>query len=356
MDWRTRLAVMLIAGSAGSAWAQQQRATMGPPVRTGIQGQQLRVTNSPLTRSTPTSPAHGYRYWQPGYGWSGVSLQVEGDGWSLNVNGNLANELAGDRWGTGHTYHGHGNGGCIVVTDANDVLPTLPSWLRDRVHVLHGSDYGWTYDVICFPRWNGNSWVYMPIGYGYGYYPSGYYYRDGGYSVYETSGWGTMSTPSPSNQQQQTLPPPEPPKPIDVARLGVMLGDLPSAEAQYRTHLGENPEDSEALREFGLVMLEQERVDEGFAAIRKAYRDRPELARTPLPLADLGFDGARTRALMSAVSPVANQLKTSSGWFTLAVLLQSQEKPSLAMKMLDRAEPLGLDKPVADAFRATLKR
>ncbi|MCL4219936.1 MAG: tetratricopeptide repeat protein [Phycisphaerales bacterium] len=356
MDWKTRLAVTLIAGLTGTSWAQQQRTTMGPPVRTGIPGQQLRVTNSPLTRSTTTSPMNGYRYWQPGYGWSGVSLQVEGDGWSLNVNGNLANELAYNRWGTGHAHHGYGNGGCMVVPDADDVLPTLPSWLRDRVHVLHGSDYGWTYDVICFPRWNGNSWVYVPIGYGYGYYPSGYYYRDGGFSVYETSGWGTMSSPSSGQQQQQTLPPPEPPRPIDIARLGVVLGDLQSAEAQYRIHLRENPGDSEALREFGLVMLEQGRVDEGFAAIRKAYRDRPELARAPLPLADLGFDGARTRALMGTVSPAANQLKTSSGWFTLATLLQAQDKGAQALKMIERAAEQGLEQPVADTFRSVLKR
>ncbi len=353
MDRRTRLAVILIAGLAGSAWAQQQRTTMGPPVRTGIQGQQLRSTNSPLTRSTPGSPVHGYRQWTPGYGWSGVSLQAEGNGWSLNVNGNLANELAGNRWGTSH---GQGNGGCIVVPDADEVLPTMPSWLRDRVHVLHGSDYGWDYDIICCPRWNGNNWVFVPVGFGFGSRTSGYYYHDGGYSVNETSGWGTINDPSGSQQQQQTLPPPEPPTPLDIARLGVVIGDLPSAEAQYRIHLGENPEDAEALREFGLVMLEQERVDEGFAAIRKAYRDKPDLAGSPLPLAGLGFDGARTRALMGIVSPVANQLKTSSGWFTLAVLLQAQEKNGLAMKMLDRASAQGLEQPVADAFRATLKR
>lgn len=354
MDWRTRLAVTLVAGLAGSAWAQQQRTTMGPPVRTGLQGQQLRVTNSPLSRSTPTSPVHGYRYWSPGYGWSGTSLQVEGDGWSFNVNGNLASELAGSRWG-GHSHHALGNGGCIVVPDADTVLPNLPSWIRDRAHVLHGSDYGWGYDVICLPRWNGQSWVYVPIGYGYGYGASGYYYRDGGYSVNETAGWGTMNSPS-GGQQQQTLPPPEPPKTIDIARLGVVLGDLPSAEAQYRMHLGENPQDSEALREFGLVMLEQERVDEGFAAIRKAYRDRPELARTPLPLGELGFDGARTRALMGIVSPEANELKSSSGWLTLAVLLQSQEKSGLALRMVERAAERGLEPPVADAFRSALKR
>lgn len=355
MEWTSRLAVTLVAGLVGSAWAQQQRSTMGPPVRTGIQGQQLRVTNSPLTRSALTSPNYGYRHWTPGYGWSGVSLQVQGDGWSLNVNGNLANELAGNHWG-GHAYHGHGNGGCIVVPDADTVLPDLPGWVRDRAHVLHGSDYGWNYDIICFPRWNGRSWVYVPIGRGYGYYPSGYYYRDGGYSVAETNGWGTLGSPSSTQQQQQTLPPPEPPKAIDIARLGVVLGDLRSAEAQYRVHLGENPEDSEALREFGLVMLEQGRAVEGFSAIRKAYRDRPDLTRTPLPLQDLGFDGPRTRALMGLVSPEANALKSSSGWLTLAVLLQAQEKPPLALKMVERAAELGLEQPVADAFRTALRR
>lgn len=363
MRGRSLIAVVAVLGIAAGAGAQQQRTSTGQHVRTGLPGQQRTTTGQTLRPQQGAYPSGGNRYYYPGYGWSGTSLHIDGNGWELHLNGNLANQLASYSWGTGQGHwgsYGSGEAGCVAVLNADVFLSDLPNWLRDRAQVLRGSDYGWDYDIVCFPRWNGNSWVYVPLGYGYGWYPSGYTYRDGRIYMNETVGWGTLGNQSTSGQQQQqaqaVAAPVEPPKPIDVARIGLVVGDLQSAETQYRIHLKENPEDSEALREYGLVMLESDRADEGFAAIRKAYRDKPELAETPLELGALGFDGNRTRQLMGIVSPEANQLKTASAWLTLSVMLQAQEKNGLAQKFLKKAEGEGLDKPIVDALQAKLSR
>lgn len=360
MQSRYLFAIGVLAGMAAAAGAQQQRSTMGPPVRTGLPGFSKTVPNQ-----RNILPSQGVDYgdyhlnsgwgWY-GPGWSYTGINVNGNGWSLYTNNGLANQLAGNQYVGNRSGHGGHDTGCIVVPDANDVLPNLPSWWRDRAHVLHGGDYGWDYDVICFPEWNGNSWVYVPVGYGYGWYPSGYTYVNGQVTMNETAGWGTFSNPQPSQAQAQPAVEVPPPTPLEVARIGLLIGDLASAEAQYRAHLKDNTEDSVALREFGLVMLEADRVDEGFAAMRKAYRDRPELVGQPLNLAALGFDGARTRTLMGVVSPQANQLKTASAWLTLAVLLQAQEKDGAALRMIKKADEVGLDQSIADPFRTQLTR
>jgi cytochrome c-type biogenesis protein CcmH/NrfG len=132
------------------------------------------------------------------------------------------------------------------------------------------------------------------------------------------------------------------------------MGDLDVAEDQYRAHLQEHPDDSEALREYALVMFDAEKVDEGFAALRKAYRDDPSLAAKPLDLREFGFDGPRTRRLMAKISPVANRIGTSSGWLTLAAVLQWQGKARAAERMIDNAEDVGLEPEIVTAFRTEL--
>ncbi|GAB4382567.1 MAG: hypothetical protein Kow0022_00380 [Phycisphaerales bacterium] len=368
MRARSLTGLALLLGLASGALAQQ-RASTGQPVRTGLPGQVQRTTMGQTLRPLPGSYSfNGNRYTGAGLGWSGTSLHIDGNGWELHLNGSLANVLASYSWGTGRGYLGpysglgYGSPACVAVFNADEFLRDLPSWLRDRAHVLRGADYGWDYDIVCFPRWNGSSWVYVPLGTGYGWYPSGYSYRDGRIYVDETAGWGTLATGSTADRSGASGAPDaaaasvEPPKPIDVARISLVMGDLKSAEAQYRVHLKEHPADSEALREYGLVMLESDRADEGFAAIRKAYRDKPELAETPIDLASLGFDGNRVRHLMGIVSPEANQLKSASAWLTLSVMLQAQGKDGLALKFLKKASGQGLDKPIVDAMEARLTR
>lgn len=333
------------------------RTHTSTPIRTGMSGN-LRTSAGDLSRVVPGTGLTRGGFYLPAYYTTGTSINIHGDGWDISVNGGLANQLGwsswyGNRYGFGHRS-GWSTNACIIVPDADEFLSSLPENVRDDVHVLRGADYGWDYDILCVPRWTSNGWVYVPVGYGYGWYPSGYTYRDGRMYVNETADWGRLGAPATRRDEPaEQLPPPEP---LDLARIGLMIGDLDAAEAQYRAHLTAHPDDSEALREYGLVMLEAERVDEGFAAMRKAYRDKPELADVPLDLRSLGFDGARVRRLMGRVSPVANEIETASGWLTLASLLQSQGKTRAANRMLDKAEAKGLDEPIVRSLRTALNR
>lgn len=344
------LSVVSLAAIPASAQNEpgQIRTSTGIPMRTGI-GQPMRTsTGGPSL--VPLQPGLGYPAYYNGYGYgSGSSLSVNGDGYSINVNGSLAQTLAYNTWSGSSFGFGHGSDTCLAVDNADAILPNLPAYVRDHATVLRGEDYGWSYDVICLP--GGGGWHGGYPSYGYGWYPTGYtYYPVGQSNIAATSGWNSLS------QTQQQIPPQPvtPPEAIDIARVALVLGNLDSAEEQYRIHLNEHPDDSAALREFALVMFEADRVDDGFAALRKAYRDQPELAIKPLDLGQFGFDGPRTRRLMAKVSPVANNLKTSSGWLALTALLQWQGKDRAAIRMLEKAEAMGLESEIVTPFRSDL--
>jgi len=339
------LGALALAAMPASAQNQpgQIRSTSAIPMRTGF-SQPIRTTSGDYTRLTPGVGNYPGTYY-PFYGASGTSLHVSGDGYSINVNGSLARQLASNVW-TGSSFgFGHGSSNCIAVTDADSVLPNLPAYIRDHATVLRGEDYGWSYDVICYP--GGGGWRG-----GYGWYPAGYTYYPVGQSniVNATTGWNTLNQPATQVPPQPVTPP----EAIDIARVALVLGNLDAAEQQYRIHISEHADDSAALREFALVMFEADRADDGFAALRKAYRDDPTLASRPLDLRQLGFDGSRTRRLMAKVSPVANDLKTSSGWLALTALLQWQGKDRAAIRMLDKAEAMGLESEIVTPLRTDL--
>ncbi len=371
------LFIGVISMAVGVAAAQhspgQVRTGLQTPIRTGLQtpirtGFQtpLRTTAGSYGGLTPgvgSSVFHGGRYFPSYYYTSGTSLSINGDGFSVSLNGGLAGGLAGQLgYSTiaGNAYGGYyGNSTtCVAVQDADAVLANLPANVLNQVTVLRGADYGWDYDVICLPDSGGYYTNYPRYGYGYGYgwYPPGNtYYRSGQSVANATSGWGRLSQPNTSSAATQApAQPVEPPTAIEVARVSLALGNLESAEEQYRKHLKENPDDSQALREFALVMFDAERPEEGFAAMRKAYRDDPELASKPMNLRAYGFDGPRIRRLMGKVSPAANSIKSSSGWLSLAVVLQGQDKARAARRMLDKAEALGLDIEIVTALRTKL--
>ncbi len=358
------LLIGVISMAVGVAAAQnhpgQVRTGLQTPVRTGFQTP-LRTTGGNYGRLTPHAGSvfsSGGSYFPSYYYTSGTSLSINGDGFSVSLNGGLAGQLgyssiAGNAYGG---YYGNSTT-CVAVQDADTVLANLPSNVVNQVTVLRGADYGWDYDVVCLPDSGGYYYTNYPrYGYGYGWYPPGNtYYRSGQPVANATSGWGTLSQPNAGSAASQApAQPAEPPTAIEVARVSLALGNLESAEEQYRKHLKENPDDSQALREFALVMFDAERPEEGFAAMRKAYRDDPELASKPMNLRAYGFDGPRIRRLMGKVSPAANQIKSSSGWLALAVVLQGQDKARAARRMLEKAEALGLEAEIVTALRAKL--
>jgi tetratricopeptide (TPR) repeat protein len=363
------LFVGVISLTASIAVAQnhpgQVRTGFQTPVRTGFQTP-LRTSAGNFGNLTPHSGSgfhSGGGYFSSYYYGSGTSLSINGEGFSVSLNGGLAGQLgystiAGNAYGSSYGNSYGTSTTCVAVQDANAVLANLPANIRNQTTVLNGADYGWDYDVICLPETGGtyNNYPRYGYGYGYGWYPPGNtYYRSGQSMANSTSGWGTLSQPNAgSSATQAPAKPAEPPTAIEVARVSMALGNLDSAEEQYRKHLKENPGDSQALREFALVMFDAERPEEGFAAMRKAYRDDPELASKLLNLRAYGFDGPRIRRLMGKISPAANRIKSSSGWLALAVVLQGQGKDRAARRMLDKAEALGLDAEIVTALRAKL--
>jgi tetratricopeptide (TPR) repeat protein len=358
---------MTVGVAAAQHHAGQVRTGLQTPIRTGFQTP-LRTTAGNYGRLTPQTGSGFHRgggYFPSYYYGSGTSLGFNGDGFSVSLNGGLAGQLgystiAGNAYGSYYS-NSYGNSygtstTCVAVQDANVVLSNLPTNVRDQTTVLRGADYGWDYDVICLPESGGYNNNYPRYGYGYGWYPPGNtYYRSGQSVANATNGWGRLSQPNAGSTATQTpAKPAVPPTAIEVARVSLALGNLDSAEEQYRKHLKENPDDSQALREFALVMFDAERPEEGFAALRKAYRDDPELASKPMNLRAYGFDGPRIRRLMGKVSPASNRIKSSSGWLALAVVLQGQGKDRAARRMLDKAEALGLDAEIVTALRAKL--
>ncbi len=332
----------------------QLRTSTGVPMRTGF-GQTPQTTGGDLFSVIPGHGQSVYGYGFPAYVSTGTSLNINGDGFSIGLNGGLAGQLGfntyrGNAFGSSYAR----SGSCVTVPDANRVLADLPVHIRDHTTVLYGADYGWSYDVVCLPYHYGHGGNYY-TGFGYGWYPAGnVYYANGQSAPTQTNGWGML------NQPRQALPtapatPPEPPTTLELARFALIIGDLEAAEEQYRLHIQEHTDDSEALREFALTMFELERPEEGFAAIRKAYRDQPDLVSSPLELRRLGFESSRSRKLMGKVSPTANKLKTSSAWLSLAVLLQGQDKARAALRIIQKAEEAGLDAEIVTLFRAKLK-
>ena len=361
------LFIGVISLAAAAAAAQnhpgQVRTGFQTPVRTGFQ-MPLRTSAGNFGSLTPQSGSGFYsggRYFPSYYYSSGTSLSINGDGFSVSLNGGLAGQLgystiAGNAFGSSYGGYDGNSTTCVAVQDANAVLANLPTNVRDQTTVLRGADYGWDYDVICLPDSGGYYYNYPRYGYGYGWYPPGNtYYRSGQPVANATSGWGRLSQPNAGSAASQSpAKPAEPPTALEVARVSLALGNLESAEEQYRKHLKANPDDSRALREFALVMFDAERPEEGFAAMRKAYRDDPELAARPMNLRGYGFDGPRIRRMMGKISPAANRIKSSSGWLALAVVLQGQGKDRAARRMLDKAEALGLDAEIVTALRAKL--
>ncbi len=349
----------LVAGTVGAARGQSLSEKPGT-IRTGM-GTTIRTSTGVPMRATPTGMITSVRGlpgrpYNGGYTVTGTNLSVSGSGWHLNVNGGLARDLA---FGSGGVCHigsiGSRGTRCVTVRDAEEVLAGLPTHVRNSARVLHGSDYGWSYDVICIPGSGGSQYVYIPRGYAYGWGSSGTYYAGNQPQLIETAGWGTLNQPATSMPAQPPAPV-DPPTAIELARIALTFGDGEAAALHYREHILENSEDSQALREYGLTMLELGKLSDGFAAIRKAYRDTPTLAATPIELARLGFDAPRMRKLMWAVSPEANKIQTSSAWLTLAALLQAQGKDVAAQRMLQKSEANGLDEPITQAMKSALQR
>lgn len=112
----------------------------------------------------------------------------------------------------------------------------------------------------------------------------------------------------------------------------------------------------EAIRMLGLAKIADGQIDEGVAQIVEAYRLDPSLASTPID-ERLFPTGARfdVRDLVRKVSVRANRTNSADAWFALGVLMQAEDRDSVALDMVLKASGAGMDQaiisPMADALR-----
>jgi len=151
---------------------------------------------------------------------------------------------------------------------------------------------------------------------------------------------------SPIAQQEET---------DEAAPQGVIsdMGGSPSSSTTAQPAAGGNPE---AIRMLGLAMIADGQVDEGAAKITEAYALDPALASTPID-ERLFPAGARfdVRDLVRKVSVRANRTNAPEAWFALGVLMQAEDRDSVALDMVLKASSAGLDQsiisPMADSLR-----
>ncbi len=126
------------------------------------------------------------------------------------------------------------------------------------------------------------------------------------------------------------------------------------AIAAYGTHLQEHPEDSIALREMGVALLEANRIKDGVQLIHEAYLRNPELGILPIRKVVLGENPERLRKLVVKLVKYSHRESSAQGWLAVGVLMQCEGRDELAVEMLDRAVELGLDGGGVQGLRGAL--
>lgn len=142
-------------------------------------------------------------------------------------------------------------------------------------------------------------------------------------------------------------------QPADTGSLIVSdIGGVAPAPAEA----GGTPGNPEAVRMLGLAMIADGQIDEGAAKITEAYALDTSLASVPID-ERLFPSSARldVRDLIRRVSIRANRTNAPEAWFALGVLMQAEDRDSVALDMVLKASAQGLDQsvvsPMADALR-----
>lgn len=160
--------------------------------------------------------------------------------------------------------------------------------------------------------------------------------------------------PQPETQPEYQPQPAAPANNKELGDLYLLAGDSKSAAAAYRIFLGENPDDSEAMRGLGLALLDLNQVKEAAAMIGMAYRTSPTLAYNRVARDAFGGDPAMLRENLRRVSVYANQSNSAAAWLTLAVLMQAEGRNAVARSMIERARGAGLEESVVRMMQTAL--
>lgn len=158
--------------------------------------------------------------------------------------------------------------------------------------------------------------------------------------------------------------PPAPPAPVVDPEEGLAVperaakrlreGRPDDAIVLLRSHTEAHPEEMEAARTLAVALLDARRTKEGVAVMALVYERHPELARTPIDAYAVG-PRREMRDLLVRVVQYGHRVNSMSAWLTAAVLMQAEGRPDPALRMLDRADALGLDPELSKALRIALR-
>ncbi len=143
--------------------------------------------------------------------------------------------------------------------------------------------------------------------------------------------------------------------PLELGWAWMASGDAERAAEWYRKHLDEHPTDVEAMREYAMVLVELGRMTDAVAVLGYAYDRVPGLTAHGVSRRFWGDSPARLRRSVNDAVRYAHRASSGNAWLLVAVLMQSEGRGSVALRMVDRATDAGLSAAVGDRMRSALR-
>jgi hypothetical protein len=200
-------------------------------------------------------------------------------------------------------------------------------------------DHGHSCNCVWLPSWG---WGWGSWGFGWSRFNR---FRIG----------GVVSGPQQEFEATQTEPEPEL-TPYEIAIGWMQAGDGAAAANWFEEHLRQFPTDLVAMREYGLALIDADRIGDGVAVIGYVYDLMPGLASQSVRPDFWGGSAARLRRSVTATVRVAQRSPSGNAWLAVAVLMQAEGRDDVALRMLERAADEGLSPAVADRMRLRLTR
>lgn len=116
------------------------------------------------------------------------------------------------------------------------------------------------------------------------------------------------------------------------------------------------PEDASARRLFGLALIELGEVERGIELVGSAYSLDAGLGGVPIDAVLYENERGRLRDLVTDVVRHANRRPSAEAWLTVAVLMQAEGREGRALRMVVKAERLGLDPMLVGMLEGELGR
>jgi len=140
------------------------------------------------------------------------------------------------------------------------------------------------------------------------------------------------------------------------AMMAVASGRVQEAADGLGPMVAADPEDASARRLLGLALIELGEVERGIELVGSAYSLDPGLVGVPIDAVLYENEGGRLRDLVTDVVRHANRRPSAEAWLTVAVLMQAEGREGRALRMVVKAERLGLDPMLVGMLEGELGR